>query len=141
MILFIQLLICIEKIGEKEEFETEIRIAIRNQDEKIQKEMTDLLHQLFKKRESDSDSQAASRVSYTNHSNEDENQIASDMSETGSPRREKNGDAHLSKDLLECIMGHSLSLYEALEKCKGVKACKLHSEDDIVIRVEFEKNT
>lgn len=138
MILFI--FFCLEKKVEKEVFKTEIRIAIRNQDEKIQKEMTELLHQLFKKRESDSDSQAASRVSYTNHSNEDENQIASDMSETGSPRREKNGDTHLSKDLLECIMGHSLSLYEALEKCKGVKACKLHSEDDIVIRVEFEKN-
>lgn len=129
-----------EKTGKKEEFETEIRIAIRNQDEKIQKEMTELLHQFFKKRESDSDSRAASRGSYTNL-NEDENEIASDMSATGSPRREKNGDTNLSKDLLECIMGHSLSLCEALKKCKGIKTSKLHSEDDIVIRVEFEKST
>lgn len=63
------------------------------------------------------------------------------MSERGSPRRVKiNGETLPSKEMLNCIMRHSLSLYDHLKKCKGIKTCKMHLEDDVVIRVEFEKS-
>lgn len=130
-----------EKKVKKEVFNTEIRIAISNQDENMQKEMSEFLHQLFKKRESDSDFEDASNLSNPQMSNEDETELASDMSERGSPRRVKiNGETLPSKEMLNCIMRHSLSLYDHLKKCKGIKTCKMHLEDDVVIRVEFEKS-